>query len=311
MIDVDLAKQLTKGKPYKYKELCIHFGEEVKTGKAKILQLENWRRFFEWENPTTQQYVVTAVYDAPKEKSPASNTKRGGARKNAGRKRFAEEEVEYLTLCMLDYYRKLNDSSIIPIQITNSEIDIYFGLRREEFYAAKNSQFVDQELLKTVSEKLREKRTLIVKRLKADNRFKAVKGLIGFLDRKNHSTVAISKELPTFEKYQKEYLEKQGKKLYEVVDEGKWREMIDYISKQEEFKKYESVCPCLEIQDYSDALSDFKYDLDELGKHKRRLNELVVDSIKSYFVKNKKGKYSPKDIGAARYILNQYVRLPL
>ena len=59
---------LEVNKKYKYKEICENRQEKIKTGKAKQLQLKDWRNFFEWENPTKQIFRVTEVYDQPKEK---------------------------------------------------------------------------------------------------------------------------------------------------------------------------------------------------------------------------------------------------
>lgn len=56
------------GKTYKYKELCELMVQSIKSGKSKQLQLKDWKRFFEWENPTSQKYVITKVYDTPLEK---------------------------------------------------------------------------------------------------------------------------------------------------------------------------------------------------------------------------------------------------
>lgn len=47
-----------------YKELCDLFGEEAKTGKAKQLQLKNWKRYFDWEKDG-QKFIITDIYDTP------------------------------------------------------------------------------------------------------------------------------------------------------------------------------------------------------------------------------------------------------
>lgn len=61
-------KMIEAGKTYKYKELCEVMNQSVKSGKSKQLQLKDWKRFFSWENPTSQKYTITEVYDEPKEK---------------------------------------------------------------------------------------------------------------------------------------------------------------------------------------------------------------------------------------------------
>ncbi len=47
-----------------YKELCTILNEETKTGKAKQLQLKNWKRYFDWEKDG-QKFIIVDVYDTP------------------------------------------------------------------------------------------------------------------------------------------------------------------------------------------------------------------------------------------------------
>ena len=44
-----------------YKELCTILNEEVKTGKAKQLQLKNWKRYFDWEKDG-QKFIIVDIY---------------------------------------------------------------------------------------------------------------------------------------------------------------------------------------------------------------------------------------------------------
>jgi hypothetical protein len=53
---------------YKYKELCDLLDDNIKGGRSKICQINNWKRFFRWENPTSHIYRVVEIYDAPLEK---------------------------------------------------------------------------------------------------------------------------------------------------------------------------------------------------------------------------------------------------
>lgn len=50
-----------------YKELCMLTNEETKTGKSKILQLENFSRFINWHK-IGQKFIIDEIYDSPKEK---------------------------------------------------------------------------------------------------------------------------------------------------------------------------------------------------------------------------------------------------
>ena len=47
-----------------YKELCTILNEETKTGKAKQLQLKNWKRYFDWEKDG-QKFIIVDIYDTP------------------------------------------------------------------------------------------------------------------------------------------------------------------------------------------------------------------------------------------------------
>ncbi|MBR1862624.1 MAG: hypothetical protein IJ806_00870 [Ruminococcus sp.] len=53
-----------------YKELCSLVYEEPKTGKSKQLQIENWRRYFDFEKLTySNQYIILDIYNDPKERN--------------------------------------------------------------------------------------------------------------------------------------------------------------------------------------------------------------------------------------------------
>lgn len=56
---------LTTGMVVKnYKILCGLLGQEVKDGKSKKLQLEDWKRYFDWEK-SGQKFIITDIYDTP------------------------------------------------------------------------------------------------------------------------------------------------------------------------------------------------------------------------------------------------------
>ena len=62
--EVDTSKLVIGMIIKNYKELCNLFGEEAKTGKAKQLQLKNWKRYFDWEKDG-QKFIITDIYDTP------------------------------------------------------------------------------------------------------------------------------------------------------------------------------------------------------------------------------------------------------
>lgn len=54
-----------KLKDYKYKEPCSLFEAHITTDNGKIIQLNNWKRFFRWENTTSHTYGIIEIYDKP------------------------------------------------------------------------------------------------------------------------------------------------------------------------------------------------------------------------------------------------------
>lgn len=60
--------KLKKNREYKYKDICFLLDEEIKTGNPRLYQLIKWKRFFEWNNPTTQKFTIEKIYRKPKEK---------------------------------------------------------------------------------------------------------------------------------------------------------------------------------------------------------------------------------------------------
>lgn len=51
-----------------YKSLCNIVGENVKTGKSKILQLKDFERYFSYER-NGNKYIIKEVYEMPKDKT--------------------------------------------------------------------------------------------------------------------------------------------------------------------------------------------------------------------------------------------------
>lgn len=76
-----------------YKEMCKILKEEIKTGKAKQLQLKEWERYFEWEK-SGQKFIVTDIYDTPLSKQ--------------DKRRIGNNSVyvKYIELILLQYLSK-------------------------------------------------------------------------------------------------------------------------------------------------------------------------------------------------------------
>ena len=62
--EIDTSKLIIGMVIKNYKEMCNLIGEEIKTGKAKQLQLKNWKRYFDWEKDG-QKFIIIDIYDTP------------------------------------------------------------------------------------------------------------------------------------------------------------------------------------------------------------------------------------------------------
>ncbi|MCF2642246.1 hypothetical protein I6E50_07485 [Roseburia hominis] len=76
-----------------YKELCNLLGQEVKSGKSKKLQLEDFKRYFDWEK-SGQKFIITDIYDTPLTKED---------RRKLGNNSIY---VKYIELILLQYLSK-------------------------------------------------------------------------------------------------------------------------------------------------------------------------------------------------------------
>ena len=55
--------------------MCILLNEDAKTGKAKINQIENWKRFFDFEKlDNSNEYIILDIYPEPFPKGTKRNT---------------------------------------------------------------------------------------------------------------------------------------------------------------------------------------------------------------------------------------------
>lgn len=64
LMDIDVSK-LSIGMEIKnYKVLCGLLNQSIKTGKSRKLQLEDFKRYFDWEK-AGQKFIITDIYDTP------------------------------------------------------------------------------------------------------------------------------------------------------------------------------------------------------------------------------------------------------
>ena len=283
---------------YKYKELCALRGESVKTGKSKQLQLKEWHRYFDWENPTTQIYRITEIYDEPKEKI----DNRGGARKGSGAKAKVKEEFDYLFNAFVSREYSRNAHNLKAkwgnIYFTNSEIDAYFGLKCEHYYNAKNDLSVNDAAFQKVTEKIMEKRrSWIIEKIKKIEGIVYQDGIIAY---KNNNTFDYRDDfLEDWNTHQSNYLKAMGfRSIKDVIDKDKWADMIEYISQF--FGGYVRVVKCHKIQIDVSMLKDFE--LEEVDNQRLSFNKKLVEELNAFFAKQ-------EDVSDYIHIINKYVRL--
>lgn len=87
----EITSKMLIGNVYTYKDICEILKQPVKTGRPRMLQLNNWKRYFSWINQTTQKFVITEIYDNISEIEMRTP---GGAREGAGRKKKNNEDIK-------------------------------------------------------------------------------------------------------------------------------------------------------------------------------------------------------------------------
>ena len=70
-----MIETITIGRFKNYRKICEYLHEPIKTGKSKQLQLENWKRYFEYERDGNA-FVITKVYDTVREKGQRTSNNR-------------------------------------------------------------------------------------------------------------------------------------------------------------------------------------------------------------------------------------------
>lgn len=315
---------LTVGSTYKYKELCTLLNEDTKKANAKKSQLKRWRRFFDWDNPTTRTYRITKIYNVPKSKTDGRSNN-GGSRSNSGAKQKVKEEFDYLFNAFL--HREFNrnsynaNSELCSSYFFNSEISRYFGLYSDMFYKAEEdfadimtNQKVDEGIFPTklnefscawndVNKKITEKRrSWIYNKIdKMDGVF-LENGIIAYTDKKDREFEYKDEYLDRWNTYMNEYIKsKRLKTIADVADRGLWDDMLIYIS--DNFKGYESVERVKKITFDVHLLRD--YDWDRYDEFRHRFNNKLIDDLLSYFTK----RLSEEDMKMYRYVIDKYVRL--
>ena len=132
-----------------YKELVAFFDEEVKGGKGKTYQLENFKRYFDYEKQGNK-FIITAIKDAPTEKKLRGKTATVGKELDAllttalitdltNENRHADSKNnDYFTYKQL--YTKVLD--IVKLEGNEVLFEVAFPHELSNYYNIDNKYFV-------------------------------------------------------------------------------------------------------------------------------------------------------------------------
>lgn len=300
---------------YTYKELCNLRNEKVKTGKSKKLQLKNWRRYFEWENITTQKYKIIKIYDVPKEKN--------DGRKYNGRKNLIpEEEFDYLWKVMvLEAYKKnkyIERSWLNKVYFSNTLLFEMFGFSYGHYL--KKAKFEeDDDIVKNVFQ------NIVYEALKANtvtrlckrygfNKNSLPKGIL-----RSKNSVKLGQMIDDDELLD-EYNEIEAKILkemncYSIVDavrQGKYKRLIDGIQSEFSSKKKYNVQKfnVIKVEDFSVIENSENFEDKKLiEKYRNHFRQVVLSSVEKSCLNRIKNnqKYKLKLNEKQKELLKKYL----
>lgn len=300
---------------YTYKELCNLRNEKVKTGKSKKLQLKNWRRYFEWENITTQKYKIIKIYDVPKEKN--------DGRKYNGRKNLIpEEEFDYLWKVMVsEAYKKnkyIERSWLNKVYFSNTLLFEMFGFSYSH-YLKKAELEEDDDIVKNVFQ------NIVYEALKANtitrlckrygfNKNSLPKGIL-----RSKNSVKLGQMIDDDELLD-EYNEIEAKILkemncYSVVDavrQGKYKRLMDGIQSEFSSKKKYNVQKfnVIKVEDFSVIENGENFgDKKLIEEYRNHFRQVILSSVEKSCLNRIKNnqKYKLKLNEKQKELLKKYL----
>lgn len=291
---------------YKYKELCQIMNDKERSGDSKRAQLKRWEQFFEWEKPKPQIYRVTNIYETPKWKS----NNHGGVRQGAGAKEKNQYYFRYLFNSFLYREWQRNEYHVQAqwsvAYFTNKQIGEYFGFFSSDFYAALKDKRIDKSVFKKVQSKIQEKiKSWIVDKIKKLEDVELSEGIIAY--KKNRTFEYRDDFLEDWKKYQKEYLKLNKTSIHKIINNDKWEEMIQYISKY--FPGYEKVIKCHKV---SFGLKNCtSYELDECEEYRLHYNCQIAREIYKFFLEKERKSYDETNELAQLFNYDDDFSIPL
>lgn len=190
---------LIEGAIYTYAEMCAAFGDkELKGGWQRKAQRKEWRRFIDWDNPTSRQYRIVRIFDVPDAKKDGRKGN-GGKRKGAGAKAKHREEFDCLlsAFCGIWESRSMyNGEQMDEIYFSATDLGKYFGIITDGIleldnhvndlmqHMSENSKMVIDvsEAGNAVYAKLREKTQTVLKRIAKIDGVTLEQGMLAYKD---------------------------------------------------------------------------------------------------------------------------------
>lgn len=302
------TKLISVGSIYKYKELCATLDEDAKTGGAKVNQLNRWRRYFNWENPTKQTYKITKIYDNPVDIEDGRKNN-GGYRSGCGAKGKLQDEFDYLFNMFLhmkfnrNVYNGLAD--ICNIHFSNNEISRYFGMYGRDFYSAKEDFSSDslKSIWDDIYKKVIEKRnSWIYKKIDRIDKVEFGYGIVAYKDEERKDFEYKDEWLERWNRLMRMYLRDNGlRSISDVIDKGLWDNMISDISGF--FDGYNTVEKVRTVRFDVDMLVDF--DIDMKHVYVKRFNDTLCDELRTFF----KNRVDSDEYLLYEYIISRYVEI--
>lgn len=296
---------ISSGSVYKYKELCAAFDEDVKTGGAKVNQLNRWRRYFNWENPTKQTYKITEIYDNPITIEDGRKNN-GGYRNGSGAKGKLQDEFDYLFNMFL--HMKFNRNvyngvaNICDIHFSNNEISRYFGLYGKDFYSTmkdKSMITVRNDIYKKIIEK---RNSWIYKKIERIDRVEFGYGIVAYKDEERKAFEYRDEWLERWNRLMRMYLrENRLRNISDVVDKGLWEDMISDISSF--FDGYAIVERVRLVKFDVDMLVDFDIDMKDI--YVKKFNDTLCEELRRFF----KNRVDDEEYQIYKHIIDRYVSI--
>lgn len=142
-MDIENLKNIIVSETYKYPVLCEILGEVKKTGKAKQLQLKDWNRYFKIEKSEKATFIITEIYDTPKEKVDNRGKSEGSRGNNTG------EYSPYIIPILKNYFNWAYEQNLSrTFYTTNNQLAKKCGLITDNYLCARDNKPIFINIMK-------------------------------------------------------------------------------------------------------------------------------------------------------------------